>query len=45
MSKAKVKTYDSVWDALADTPEEAANLRLRSTLMQQIRLADHTKPL
>ena len=36
MSKAKVKSYASVWDALADTPEEAANLRLRSTLMQQI---------
>ena len=36
MSKAKVKTYASVWDALADTPEEAANLRLRSALMQQI---------
>jgi predicted XRE-type DNA-binding protein len=36
MNRAKVKTYASVWDALADTPEEAANLRLRSTLMQQI---------
>ena len=36
MTKAKTKTYGSVWDALADTPEEAANLRLRSALMQQI---------
>ena len=36
MRKAKVETYKSVWDALADTPEEAANLRLRSALMQQI---------
>jgi predicted XRE-type DNA-binding protein len=36
MSKTNVKTYASVWDALADTPEEAANLRLRSALMQQI---------
>jgi len=36
MNKAKLKTYASVWDALADTPEEAANLRLRSALMQQI---------
>ena len=32
----KVKTYASVWDALADTPEQAANLRARSELMQQI---------
>jgi predicted XRE-type DNA-binding protein len=36
MNKAKVKTYASVWDAIADSPEEAANLRLRSALMQQI---------
>jgi len=36
MSKAKIKTYSSVWDALAKSPEEAANLRLRSALMQQI---------
>lgn len=28
--------YDSVWDALSDTPEEAANLRLRAELMRQI---------
>lgn len=36
MTRTKAKTYASVWDALADTPEEAANLRLRSALMQQI---------
>jgi predicted XRE-type DNA-binding protein len=36
MKKAKVKTYASVWDAIADTPEEAVNLRMRSALMQQI---------
>jgi len=36
MKKKTIKTYTSVWDALADTPEEAANLRLRSALMQQI---------
>jgi predicted XRE-type DNA-binding protein len=36
MKKATVETFSSVWDALADTPEEAANLRLRSALMQQI---------
>ena len=32
----RVKTYDSVWDALADTPKQAANLRARAELMQQI---------
>ena len=32
----KVKTYVSVWDALADTPKQAANLRARAELMQQI---------
>ena len=36
MSKAKIETYASVWDALADTPEQAANLRARAELMQQI---------
>ena len=36
MSKPKKESYDSVWDALADTPEEAANLRARAELMQQI---------
>jgi len=28
--------YASVWDALADTPEQAANLRTRAELMQKI---------
>ena len=32
----KTKVYASVWDALADTPEQAANLRARAELMQQI---------
>jgi len=36
MSKSKKESYDSVWDALADTPEGAANLRARAELMQQI---------
>jgi len=36
MSKAKVKSYASVWDALADTPAQAANLRARAELMRQI---------
>lgn len=30
------ETFASVWDALADTPEQAANMRTRSELMQQI---------
>jgi predicted XRE-type DNA-binding protein len=36
MKKSKAKTFKSVWDALADSPEEAVNLCLRSALMQQI---------
>lgn len=28
--------YAGVWDALADTPEQAANLRARAALMRQI---------
>ena len=36
MSKRKTESYASVWDALADTPEQAANLRARAELMQQI---------
>lgn len=30
------KTYASVFDAIADTPQEAVNLRLRAELMQRI---------
>jgi predicted XRE-type DNA-binding protein len=36
MTKSKTETYTSVWDAIADTPEEAANLRVRSELMDKI---------
>lgn len=32
----KIETYASVWDAIADTPEQAANLHTRAELMQQI---------
>jgi predicted XRE-type DNA-binding protein len=32
----KSDSYASVWDALADTPEQAANLRARAELMRQI---------
>jgi predicted XRE-type DNA-binding protein len=34
MTKAKI--YASVWDVLADTPKQAANLRVRAELMQQV---------
>ncbi len=30
------ESYSSVWDAVAETPEQAANLRARSALMRQI---------
>ena len=36
MSKPKTERYASVWDAIADTPEEAANLRVRAELMDKI---------
>jgi predicted XRE-type DNA-binding protein len=37
MTDEPVQTFPSVWDALAETPEEAANMRLRSSLMIAIR--------
>jgi len=36
MKEEEIQTFDNVWDALADTPQEAANLSLRSDLMSQI---------
>jgi predicted XRE-type DNA-binding protein len=36
MGKVKFEQFENVWDALADTPEEAANLTLRSDLMMKI---------
>ena len=36
MKKLKVEEFENVWDAIADTPEEAANLSLRSELMMRI---------
>lgn len=36
MNDAETEGYASVWDAIADTPQEAANLRVRSELMNQI---------
>ena len=32
----EIETFASVWDAVADTHAEAANLRVRSQLMQEI---------
>ncbi|MFO1343202.1 helix-turn-helix domain-containing protein [Casimicrobium huifangae] len=36
MKSPQADRFSSVWDAIADTPEEAANLRLRSELMDKI---------
>lgn len=33
---SETESYASVWDAISDTPEQAANLRARADLMQQI---------
>ena len=32
----KTETFASVWDAIADTREQAANLRARAELMRQL---------
>ena len=36
MKKLKIEKFENVWDAIADSPEEAANLDARSELMDQI---------
>jgi predicted XRE-type DNA-binding protein len=36
MSELERHVFANVWDAIADTPEEAANLTLRSELMDEI---------
>jgi predicted XRE-type DNA-binding protein len=36
MKKAKKQVFANVWDAIADSPAEAANLELRYQLMEQI---------
>ena len=36
MSQAKTESFASVWDAIADTAHEAANLRVRSELMSKL---------
>ena len=32
----KVEAFESVWDAIEDTPAEAENMKLRSELMIEI---------
>lgn len=36
LDMSNTKTYASAWGALADTPEQAANLGVRSDLMRKI---------
>jgi predicted XRE-type DNA-binding protein len=36
MKKQKKQVFANVWDAIADSPEEAANLELRYVLMEKI---------
>jgi predicted XRE-type DNA-binding protein len=36
MSKVDGEKFDSVWDAIAETQEEAVSLRMRSELMDKI---------
>jgi predicted XRE-type DNA-binding protein len=36
MTKAKKKVFANVWDAIADSPAEAANLEVRYQLMEKI---------
>ena len=37
MTDEPVQTIDNVWDALEETPEEAASMTLRSDLMTAVR--------
>lgn len=37
------KTFDSIWDAISDTPQEAENMKLRSALI--IALSEHIREL
>ncbi len=36
MNEIETESYANVWDAIADIPEQAANLRTRAELMQKI---------
>ncbi len=37
----EVQTFDSVFDALADTPAEAANMKARSELLSALKIRIH----
>ena len=39
MTEEIVQTFASVWEAIEETPEEAANMRLRSELVIAVRSA------
>jgi len=41
----KAKRFESVWDAIEASPAEAANLKLRSSLMQALRRHIETEGL
>lgn len=41
MINQKSDIYESVWDAIADTPQEAANLRVRAELIEKIAALIH----
>lgn len=36
MPATKAKVYKSVWDALTDSPEESANMQIKSDLMRKL---------
>jgi hypothetical protein len=42
MDKKQRQTFATVWDALEDSPAEAANMRLRSELMIVVRVHKQT---
>ena len=39
----ETETFNSVWDAIADTQEQAANLQARAELIQQITIIINAK--
>lgn len=40
---SKIERYENVWDAISDTPGEAANLQAKAELMRQIVAIINTK--
>jgi predicted XRE-type DNA-binding protein len=40
---SKIESYASTWGAIADAPEQAANLRARAELMQKIAAIVHER--